>query len=628
MCSEENGCVMRNAECKHMTQMYCEEKFGISLPEAASPCVDLCSRNCSSQRAIISAVAQPVAFIDKVPKGTAIHLNNPKLHVSDTLVVDCLHPTCPTLTHHKGGRTPDDFKADTSGETVLNAIKAEADVLNQVKFVTCNHYDIDGLVAVWAAMHPTEALKHHDLLRQASIIGDLRELDLDAPMAKEALHLCCWSNAVERSLFYRPFDGSESEGANEKYGYFLPRLRDVLIGLERGKASSVCSEGQEEYAQVVDHLRVVCEPSCVKKAIPEHSLIVLTPAHPVHYYALFSKTIGYDVLLTMYPGNRYELECKYTGYVDIVSRPVMPRIDMSPLVKFLNTLETLVDVQWTCSRFTDSGPIMRLDSLSNKLTKAQRYGNPCERPIFSSSVRPEQMQMLVESFFEHALLGVSPKRFWTWEELQRINRSMDWAPWKERAAAIASQDAGAAGDERVTGGEEARVSVVVVLGCKPSSESLSERVTTGVAAWRREARLGNRTIMVLSGWASEPGGPSEAEAMAKLAAEMGVPASDILQETKASSTLENAQAVHHLLVASMGWTPAHVRHLTVVTSDWHMARAMTAFNTVLGPSRIPLKYSSASSSGLPETLRPQVEAREACAQKKMAASCATLNANI
>lgn len=34
------------------------------------------------------------------------------------------------------------------------------------------------------------------------------------------------------------------------------------------------------------------------------------------------------------------------------------------------------------------------------------------------------------------------------------------------------------------------------------------------------------------------------------------------------------------------------------------------------------------SPGLPETLRPQVEAREACAQKKMAASCATLNANI
>lgn len=61
----------------------------------------------------------------------------------------------------------------------------------------------------------------------------------------------------------------------------------LCAGLERGKASSVCSEGQEEYAQVVDHLRVVCEPSCVKKAIPEHSLIVLTPAHPVHYYALF-----------------------------------------------------------------------------------------------------------------------------------------------------------------------------------------------------------------------------------------------------------------------------------------------------------------------------------------------------
>ena len=38
-----------------------------------------------------------------------------KVGVEDTLVVDCLHRSCPTLTHHKGSRTPPELKDDTSG---------------------------------------------------------------------------------------------------------------------------------------------------------------------------------------------------------------------------------------------------------------------------------------------------------------------------------------------------------------------------------------------------------------------------------------------------------------------------------------------------------------------------------
>ncbi|KAK3233418.1 hypothetical protein CYMTET_56292 [Cymbomonas tetramitiformis] len=34
---------------------------------------------------------------------------------SKTLVVDCLHPTCVNLTHHKGSNTPDSVKGDSSG---------------------------------------------------------------------------------------------------------------------------------------------------------------------------------------------------------------------------------------------------------------------------------------------------------------------------------------------------------------------------------------------------------------------------------------------------------------------------------------------------------------------------------
>ena len=76
------------------------------------------------------------------------------------------------------------------------------------------------------------------MLRQASIIGDLRELDLSSPHALVALQICCWSNAVERLLFYRPFEGSETDGCDQKYAYFLPKLQAVLDGLAHGDDSA------------------------------------------------------------------------------------------------------------------------------------------------------------------------------------------------------------------------------------------------------------------------------------------------------------------------------------------------------------------------------------------------------
>jgi hypothetical protein len=41
----------------------------------------------------------------------------------------------------------------------------------------------------------------------------------------------------------------------------------------------------------------------------------------------------------MYDDNRYELECKYTQFVTLTSRPVWPRLDMAPLAAVLNQLE-------------------------------------------------------------------------------------------------------------------------------------------------------------------------------------------------------------------------------------------------------------------------------------------------
>jgi hypothetical protein len=82
---------------------------------------------------------------------------------------------------------------------------------------------------------------------------------------------------------------------------------------------------------------------------------------------------------------------------------------MAPLAAILNKFEaqfaaaaTLkedvgeqqqLDVQWVANSLTDTGPLLRLQRRGESLTKAQRYGHPFERPMYSSSIPPRKMQV-------------------------------------------------------------------------------------------------------------------------------------------------------------------------------------------------------------------------------------------
>jgi hypothetical protein len=172
--------------------------------------------------------------------------------------------------------------------------------------------------------------------------------------------------------------------------------------------------------------------------------------------SLFSVSRGFDIILVLYSNNRYELEMKYTSMVDINSRGTLPRVDMTPLATYLNVLEQEKenkkvtqekeekkidnteaesecesDLHWHCNRITDSGPILRLESKSLHLTKAERYGHPYERPIYSSLITPKEMTAIVLSFFSHAYLSgkVKPKKDHEWDELHAFNRAIDWNTW-------------------------------------------------------------------------------------------------------------------------------------------------------------------------------------------------------
>jgi uncharacterized SAM-binding protein YcdF (DUF218 family) len=98
----------------------------------------------------------------------------------------------------------------------------------------------------------------------------------------------------------------------------------------------------------------------------------------------------------------------------------------------------------------------------------------------------------------------------------------------------------------------------------PSETSL-ERLVAGVMLAQK-----NRVPLVLVGGSGDPSkaGVSEAGAMARVAAELGVRGSDLVVEERARNTLESARAVKRLL---------KVRRILLVTSAYHMQRAAGLF---------------------------------------------------
>ncbi|MEQ8624041.1 MAG: DUF6687 family protein [Vicingaceae bacterium] len=328
------------------------------------------------------------------------------------IVVDGLHPKSLVLSHWKGANTHPSIAADTSGEIVLNAIKENFQGIDTPS-ISATHFDIDGFVGVFALFYPELAMEYFDVLKQMAIIGDFREFESGNEAAETALKLCCWMNTVEKEKFYRPFgEKEEMELCVEKFNYFLPLFPRVLTQLDDFKA-----DWAKEYEEVKEGLNQLATNGKVSRHL-DLGLFIRETSNPIHYYALFSETSGFDMVLSCYSKNRYELECKYTTWIDLASRKSLPRINLKPLADKLNELEQN-SFMWKVDKITDTGPILRLEK--EKLEKADRYANPTEREIYSSSIDKNKFVELVLQFLTNAFQQIEPKGFWTWEEM-KINK--------------------------------------------------------------------------------------------------------------------------------------------------------------------------------------------------------------
>lgn len=335
---------------------------------------------------------------------------------ADTVVVDSILPRAAlTLAHWRGAPTPPAYQDDTSAGSALRALAAPPAALHAARYVTANHFDIDGFVGVWALLHPALARPHEELLRLVAVLGDFREIDWQHPLADHALKLVCWLNAEEKARFYEPFGAPgrrrrEDEASAEKFDWFLPRFAEILADPAVGHAA-----WQPEYERVRAAVAVGQAPATQLRRYPDIGLTVVRTPEPLPYYALFGPTAGTDMVLSLYDGQRYEFEYKYTTWIDLESRPTLPRLPLDALVAELNARET-GEYRWAADGVTDTGPLLRLSG--RKLSKVQRYADPDQRPIYASSLGPEEVEQLVVSFFRQHYAGIAPRHYWTWDEVR------------------------------------------------------------------------------------------------------------------------------------------------------------------------------------------------------------------
>jgi len=337
---------------------------------------------------------------------------------NEGIAVDCYHSGCTNLSHWRGAMKTEYWLDDTSTGIVFNFLRAGNDP-NTYAFTTANHFDVDGFLGVWALHHPEKALHHEKTLRQAALIGDFRELNMSLPETDKALKLVCWINTVEKQRFYAPFDNQkESEAVQcvSKFTFFLDTFEAVLDNPDQYKA-----DWQEEYQRVHNDLEKLSHEATVVTVHDDLRMRIVETPEPMHYYALFANSAKSDIVLSIYNGNRYELEYKYTTWVDTPLRPSYPRINIHKLAAKLSKMERS-GYRWTFNNITDSGPILRLDE--HRLDKATRFHHPYARNIYASSIAREQFKESIIEFFTLAYEQISPKELWSWEEVHRINMQL------------------------------------------------------------------------------------------------------------------------------------------------------------------------------------------------------------
>jgi hypothetical protein len=242
-----------------------------------------------------------------------------------------------SLSHRPGSGTPEPLRADTSTLIVDRylAMPAGGDT---VAAVTNDHYDADGLLGIWLLLErPPPGSPERALAIAAAEAGDFATwTDPWAPRVAIAAMAM-----AERPTTPFPEVGrllARSGGGDPAGGLYraiLPRTGGLLGDPERYRFL-----WRAEWERVEADIALLDAGEAVIDEDDGADLAILRAPRPLHPMAVHPRTARTRVL-TATPDGTLVVAHRYETWVDYASRPLAPRVDLTPLAEDLQQRETM-----------------------------------------------------------------------------------------------------------------------------------------------------------------------------------------------------------------------------------------------------------------------------------------------
>lgn len=322
------------------------------------------------------------------------------------LSVDGLVPQSYHLSHWKGNQTPTPLKADTSTEIALRYISHPNPKLlfPQVNIITNNHFDTDGLLAVWTLLNPKKAVPMAGRLIAAAEAGDFSSFSSEEGVQ---MHLLIDAlSSSEQSPLFPEMSGYAGPKEAFLYKTLLPMLPDLFR-----KKDDYLSLWRKPYEEILQSMALFEKGVIgVEEHESERLSVIIDERRPakqaIDHHCEGNLFLVIEDRERQEGGFGYDLEYRYYAWADTVTRPPIAPIPMGALADALNKEELLRsdlpgEGQWmtenyagramtSALKFTDPSGARRRSRLypeeviEKTLSHLQGQGNLPEEPLLES----------------------------------------------------------------------------------------------------------------------------------------------------------------------------------------------------------------------------------------------------
>ena len=268
---------------------------------------------------------------------------------ADNIVVDggANDHTILSLSHWPKSGTPKALKADTSVEIVFRYLD-DTSFHVPVETVTNDHFDEDGLIALFVMIEPETALSMRDLLCDASHAGDFATYKT-RQAARMAFALSTLADRSTSPLPKEAFPDAYPDFCVEMYRRLLPMIPEIA-----GETESCRDLWADEETVLDDSERALDAGEITLEEDAEADLVVVRipstmAPRPVHRFTQDRMVLCHPMAVhnrshcnrvATVCGQRLWFGYRYESWVQMINDPPPPRVDLSSLADKFNDLES------------------------------------------------------------------------------------------------------------------------------------------------------------------------------------------------------------------------------------------------------------------------------------------------